>query len=246
MRRVIRIVVLVVLLLVLALVVWLRLTPDGQELAGNLSDRWQQWRHGGEEQDAAQKLTALGAIMVRSAPPERYFASINLTGKTLGDEGYRLVGKCFRLESASFMHCDLNDDRLKNLAGLSHLTSLAISDTPAVTDAGIKNISSLRGLTGLLLKGSGVSDAGLRQIGQFPELATLDLSNTQVTDAGMPALCNLKKLQWLVLMDTAITDDGVVKLEGLSSLRQITLRGSKVTDKGKAQLKKMYPELTIN
>ncbi|MGA2256952.1 MAG: hypothetical protein ABSG53_20055 [Thermoguttaceae bacterium] len=245
MRRAIRIAVLVMLFLILAFLVWLRATPDGRDLADNLSDRSQEWRHGGEEQDAAEKLTAMGARFGR-LPPENRLVSIDCNDKTLGDEGYRLVGKCFRLELASFIRCDLNDDRIQHLAGLSHLTSLTILDTPAVTDAGIKNIGSLRLLVGLLLNGTGVGDAGLKQIGQFPELATLDLSRTQVTDAGLPALNGLSKLQWLLLANTAVTDDGVARLDGLRALRQISLSGSKVTDQGKARLKKTYPGLTID
>ena len=245
MSRVIRIVLLVFLLLVLAMVVWLRVTPEGADLADDLSDRWQLWRHGSEEQDAAEKLTAMDAMLGR-LPPQQRLVSINCTDKTLGDEGYRLVGKCFRLETAVFIRCDLTDERMRHLAGLTHLTSLAILDTPAVTEAGIKNISSLRRLVGLSLEGTAVGDAGLRQIGQFSELGNLNLSRTRISDAGLPALSGLSKLQWLLLADTAVTDDGVVKLDGLSSLRQITLKGSKVTDKGKAQLLKMHPGLKID
>jgi hypothetical protein len=245
MRRAIRLVVLVVLLSFLAFLVWLRATRDGRDLADNLSDRWQERQHGGEEKDAVEKLTAMGARFGR-LPPDNYLVSIDFNGKTLGDEGYRLVGKCFRLEMASFIRCDLNDDRMRYLTGLSRLTSLTIIDTPAVTDAGIQKIGSLGQLVGLLLTGTGVGDAGLKQIGKLSELATLDLSHTQVTDAGLPALAGLGKLQWLLLANTAVTDDGVAKLDSLQALRQISLSGSKVTDEGKARLKKMHPGLTID
>ena len=246
MRRVIRIVFLVLLLLILVTVVWLRMTPEGREMATDATRRWQRSRHGEEERDAAAKLTALGARLVRSAPPEPYFASLNCNDLTLGDEGYQLIGKCYRLESATFIHCDLNDERIRYLIGLSDLASLNIINTPEVTDAGMKYVGSLRGLVGLILKGTKVGDAGLKQVGQLSELGTLDLSGTLITDAGLSALTGLSKLQWLLLMDTAITDDGAAKLKGLSSLRQLTLKGTKVTDKGKAELMKMYPKVTID
>jgi len=245
MGRAIRIVLLVLLLLILAIVVWMRVTPEGRELAGELFQHWRQSRHGGTEQDAAEKLTAMGALVVHSLP-DQSVASINCTDKTLGDEGYRLIGECYRLQVVNFNHCDVTDDRLRYLTGLSDLTSLVIIDTPAVTDAGIKHIAKLGGLVGLSLKGTEVGDAGLKQIGQLSELGTLNLSNTRITDAGLPALTGLGKLQWLVLIGTEVTDDGVANLKGLSSLRQITLNKSKVTDKGKAQLMKMYPGLTID
>ncbi len=246
MRRAVRIILLVLLLSILAFAVWLRVTPEGRDLADDLSDRWHEWRHPGEEQNAAEKLTAMGASMGR-LPPANRLVSIDCNDKTLGDDGYRLIGKCFSLEVAKFIHCDLNDERMQYLAGLRHLTSLNVIDTSAVTDAGImKNLGKFPRLVGLILKGTEVGDASLKQISQLPELATLDLSHTRVTDAGLPALAGLGKLEWLLLADTAVTDDGVAKLDGLSRLGQLTLKGSKVTDKGKARLMQMYPKLKID
>ena len=129
-----------------------------------------------------------GARFGRSAPPEQHFVSIDCKNSTLGDEGYRLVGKCFRLQAAKFLECDLNDDRMQYLAGLRNLTSLTISDTPEVTDAGIKKIAGLRELTSVLLRGTHVGDLGLPSIVKLPDLRVLDLSRTQVTDDGMSAL----------------------------------------------------------
>jgi hypothetical protein len=240
--RPVGIIVLVLVLLIVAFLVWLRVTPDGRDLADDLSGRWQQWRHGGEEQDAARKLAALGAGVVGQEHP----LSINCQDKTLGDEGYRWVGKCSGLVEARFLRCDLNDDRMKSLAGLSRLTSLTIFDAPEVTDEGIKQIVSLRGLASLLLKGTSVGDQGLSSIAQLPELKILDLSDTRITDEGMSTLDRLHTLNWLLLADTAVTDEGVAKLGDLRELKQLSLSGSKVTNQGKARLKKMHPGLTIN
>ena len=103
--------------------------------------------------------------------------AIDCNDKTLGDEGYRLLGKCFRLEAASFIRCDLNDDRMQCLAGLSHLTSLdhyryAGSDRRGNQEHRFAPAS----WSACILSGTGVGDAGLKQIGKLPELATLDLS----------------------------------------------------------------------
>ena len=194
MARVVRVVLLVVLLFILASLVWLRATPQGREVADEASRRWQQWRHGGDEEAAAAKLQAMGARVGR-LPPEQRVVSINCTDMTLGDEGYRLVGRCFNLQTASFIGCDLDDDRMRHLAGLGNLTSLVVAKTPAVTEAGIKQIASLRQLVGLILNGTGIGDYGLKELGRFPELATLDLSHTRVTDEGLPVLARLGKLQ---------------------------------------------------
>lgn len=245
MGRVIRVVGLVVLLGILAFVVWLRVTREGRDLAGDMSDRTEAWRHGSEEKDAAEKLKAMGAIMVRSAARDQSFASIDCKDKTLGDEGYRLVGKCFGLQAAAFTHCDLNDDRIQNLAGLRHLSSLTIFDTPAVTDAGLKHVARLRELQALNLEKTGVGDAGLASIAQLPDLRILDLSYTRVTDAGMPSVAALATLATLWLVDTQVTDEGLARLDGLSELKEINLTGTKVTDAGKAHLRKAHPGLRV-
>ena len=158
MARIVRLFLLVFLLAILASLVWLRATRDGREMAGELSHRWQQSRHGDEQRDAAEKLAAMGAHLGR-LPPDQRLVSIDCKDKSLGDEGYRLVGKCFSLETASFVGCDLNDKRMQHLAGLVNLTSLVIANTPAVTDEGIKHIASLQQLVGLILNGSGIGDA---------------------------------------------------------------------------------------
>ena len=224
---------------------YLRLTPDGRDFAAELSRHWSRSAPSGDESAAAAKLQSLGGQIGR-LPPEEHVVSLNFTDKKLGDDGYRLLGKCPRLQSAVFIKCDLTDQRMRFFAGLTDLTSLSIIDAPAVTDEGIKQIASLRQLVGLLVNGTSVGDAGLATIGKLSELANLDLSNTQVTDAGMPSLNGLAKVQWLLLANTAVGDDGVAKLKGLSALRQITLKGSKVSEKGRSKLMEMYPGLKID
>jgi hypothetical protein len=243
--KIVRIVVLVLLLAIVGFVIFLRITPEGRETGKDLAERWQEIRHGGAARDAGQKLIAM-KVRLGTLQPDPSYVTLDCSNQSLGDEGFRLVGKCFHLKAASFIHTDLNDDRMKYLANLTRLASLTIAETPALTDAGIKYVASMPEMESLLLRDTGVGDDSLKLFGRLSELRALDLSSTRVTDAGLPALSGLKKLQWLVLMDVPVTDDGVVKLQGLSSLKQLTLRGSKVTAKGKEQLLKMYPGLTID
>ena len=244
--RVVRIVLIVLFLAIIGIAIWMWATPDGQDAADELSERWQGLWHNTEARDAAWKLMFMKAHF-STVPPSPDYVAMECMNLSLGDDGFRLVGKCFHLKTVAFTNTDMNDRRMQCLDSLPHLVSLTIIDkTPTVTDAGIKHLASTPRLVGLILQNTLVSDEGLKQVGRLTELGTLSLDSTRVTDAGMPALTGLKKLQWLVLSNTAVSDDGVAKLQGMTSLRQITLKGSQVTAKGRAQLRKMYPGLTTD
>lgn len=57
-----------------------------------------------------------------------------------------------------------------------------------VTDAGMKDIGTLRTLVNLDLTGTKVTDAGLRKLAVLDDLAYLDLTGTKVMHAGVKAL----------------------------------------------------------
>jgi hypothetical protein len=242
--RVTRTLLLVAVLGSIVVAIWMKTTDDGQRAARDLSARWQDYRHGGEAREAAEKLIAM-KVRMGTLPPAGPYITLDSTDLQLGDDGFRLIGKCIQLQNLQLIRTDANDERMKRLSGLSRLTSLTIIDCPKVADAGIQCVKSMPELVALCLIGTGIGDDSLRTIGELSELTSLDVSRTRVTDAGMPLLTGLKKLQWLVLIDTAITDDGVAKLDGLTGLRQISLQGSKVTDKGRKLLRAMYPHLAI-
>ena len=97
MRRAVRIVVLVVLLLIAArrfgwrqrrtAAIWPTISSAAGSSGGTAA----------KCKTPPPSSRRCGAIMGRM-PPDNRLVSISCTDKTLGDEGYRLVGKCFRLE----------------------------------------------------------------------------------------------------------------------------------------------------
>ena len=61
---------------------------------------------------------------------------------------------------------------------------------------------------------TGVTDAGLKELATLKNLTTLDLSNTGVTDAGLKELAPLKNLTTLNLGGfTRVTDEGIKELQ---------------------------------
>ena len=82
----------------------------------------------------------------------------------------------------------VSDAGLKDLAALRGLTTLDLSVTK-VTDAGLKELAALKGLTTLNLRGTKVTDAGLKELVALKGLTTLNLAYCpQVTGAGLKEL----------------------------------------------------------
>jgi hypothetical protein len=81
-----------------------------------------------------------------------------------------------------------------------------------VTDAGLKELAGLKGLTYLALEGTRVTDVGLKELAGLKGLTDLHLGGTKVTDAGLKELVKLKGLSHLDLIRATVTDKGVQKL----------------------------------
>ncbi|MDW7995999.1 MAG: leucine-rich repeat domain-containing protein [Gemmatales bacterium] len=125
------------------------------------------------------------------------------------------------------------------------VTELWLSDT-RITDAGLKELATLKKLKTLHLCGTGLTDVGLKELAALQNLTTLDLSDTPITDAGLKELAALKNLTTLDLENTRITDAGLKELARLKSLAVLYVDGgTKVTQRGIAELRKALPRCAI-
>ena len=109
-------------------------------------------------------------------------------------------------------HGQMTDEILENISHLEHVVSLRLSNSKALTDAGIRHLV------------------------RMPQLRELDLSMTAVSERGLEVIRDLPNLERLNLMWTN-TGDGVIRLlAGRNSLTHFR-SGSYVTDEGLAQLR---------
>ena len=75
------------------------------------------------------------------------------------------------LEYLSLESTRATDADVAHLAVLAKLTHLDLGYNPGVTDAGLKHLTGLRRLTGLLLYGTKVTDDGVAEMkGALPKL----------------------------------------------------------------------------
>lgn len=83
----------------------------------------------------------------------------------------------------------------------------------SVTDATLKELAPLKGLSTLSIRNAGVTDEGLKELAQFQSLTLLNISDTNVTDAGLKELGTFKQLISVTLYRTKATEAGLAELK---------------------------------
>lgn len=109
------------------------------------------------------------------------------------------------------------DEELQQVvARLPHLRRLWLHDLQ-LTDAGLRDLSSLKNLEALSLDESEIGDEGMQIVGQCTRLKNLQLCGTNVTDAGLLLLQQLRKLERIGLSGVDASDTGVAVILNASS-----------------------------
>jgi poly(3-hydroxybutyrate) depolymerase len=139
----------------------------------------------------------------------------------------------------------LTDAGLKEVATLKQLRALHLGNTK-VTDAGLKTLAGLEHLEILALNGAQVTDPGLKALAALKQLRSLNLSSTKVTDAGLKGLAGVGRLETLYLRDTRVTGGVLKALAGLKNLHTLNLQGTNVADAGLKDLRGLKRLRSLN
>lgn len=174
------------------------------------------------------------------------------SGPRMTAAGFQKIASLPELSELFLGGEEVTDDWLKKLVDARKLSFLVV-ESSRFTDAGMNDISQLKGLTTLtlnfnsLVEGeSKVTAAGFKEIVKLPQLSELTVDGEQVTDAWLKELRVAKSLSSLSVQSTQLTDAGmkdIARLNGLTTLR-ITgnPKGTRVTDAGVKELAQL-PEL---
>ncbi|MFM8735818.1 MAG: hypothetical protein ACKOC8_11550 [Pirellulales bacterium] len=122
----------------------------------------------------------------------------------------------------------LTADDVALFARLGELTTLQIRNFRDFDDAMVGQLAGLTNLTSLAITNSGLGDAGVETIAaSFPKLVDLDLSsNTNLGSAAMKAIATLTGLERLTLVQTRFNDLTTRRLGKLTALEAVDLRGN--------------------
>jgi hypothetical protein len=92
----------------------------------------------------------------------------------MSEVGKLQLGQLTRLRKLSLGAAD--DGILRQLTRMTSLTDLDLSNSPAVTDAGMVHVGKIQALKTLSLEGAHVSDSGMAEIAILPSLEELQIS----------------------------------------------------------------------
>lgn len=130
---------------------------------------------------------------------------------------------------------EMTDALLERVSRLPHVTSLDLSDSKRLTDAGFAHLARMPQLRELNLSGTTISDRGLEVLRHLPRLESIALVWTAVTDAGAVHLTACEHLQRVNLSFTRTGDGAIRALTGKPKLCDFE-SGNAVTDAGIALL----------
>ncbi|MBA4187179.1 MAG: hypothetical protein C0467_04090 [Planctomycetaceae bacterium] len=114
-----------------------------------------------------------------------------------------------------------------------------------ITDAELKELTTLTNLTVLNLNYTQVTDSGLKELATFNNLSTLTLRGTKVTGVGFRALSPLKNLSSLDLRATPVNDSGLREIATLKNLTTLDLIAIMGTVEGVNDLQRALPRCKI-
>ncbi len=122
----------------------------------------------------------------------------------------------------------LADADLERLSGQKNLAAIYL-DSKVVTDAGLKALENLPGLTKLHVQCPGVTGCGWQK---FRAITHLNLSGSGLTDEGLKELSEHKSITHLSIGMTQVTASGLKELKGFQSITFLELSGAPITDAG--------------
>lgn len=144
---------------------------------------------------------------------------------------------------------DLTDGMVAELAKTRTLTELSLVTEGAILDRWVKEVSQMKGLTSLALRGSRLNDFSLDHLVPMADRLTGLAIDAPVGDPALKHVGSLTRLERLTLAGTRITDAGFELLGKLTRLKDFSVRSyliaspSRVTGAGAKYL--AAPDLTI-
>jgi|GEM_PF-5973768 len=182
-------------------------------------------------------------------------------GTQISDKGMEYLNKMTWLKDLAIVNTGITDDGLAKLKDLQNLTRLSLRRSPNLTDAGLRNLSSLPKIEQLVLMYNNFGDEAVKIVAeQYPNLTLLDIRACQVgndalaevgklhnlkvlkvrlgifDDEGFAKLATCKELLTLEVQDCNLTEVGLAVIKNFTKMRELTIMRCNATDEGIGQL----------
>jgi ribosomal protein L15 len=105
----------------------------------------------------------------------------------------------------------IDNEAMKVFSGLPTLKRLYLNELSSISDAGIRNLESLKDLELLEIWESPITDESLGTIAKLASLKTLIIRVTDITDAGLEKLLAMPKLESVTLADNPRVTPGAIQ-----------------------------------
>lgn len=147
-------------------------------------------------------------VLVEGAPR---LSSMELSGNEINGRFLsKIGGEMFWLRLDD---CAITDEALKSLRQSPEIRVFSIRHAVNVTDAGIKDVSSLKMLTGLDVTGTKISKVGLLSLSKLESLDTMVLDDCKgINDDCIETLVAFPSITRLSIQNTSLTEAGVMRL----------------------------------
>jgi tetratricopeptide (TPR) repeat protein len=167
---------------------------------------------------------------------------VRIVRKLGGDVGFQGRHPNQRIVTVNLMNSPVTDkqmrDLIERLSQVETLEDLALGGARQLTDAGLKGLSRLKGLTSLSLARNS-TDGCLKELAGLTNLRVLHMGLAKVTGDSLGDLRSLRKLGDLGLSST-VADDALKHLSQFTKLERVLLNDCKnITDAGLVHLKGM-------
>ncbi len=144
-----------------------------------------------------------------------------------------------RVTGLDFRASWVTDADMRKVARMPGLTSLNLS-LSRVTDQGMQELRNLTGIVDLDLRfAEYVTDEGVAAIKNWKKLKRLDLHGTKASDTSLDHIAGIVSLESLDLGSLMLTDVGLERLTVLTNLKSLTIGGNELGDAGLQALRQM-------
>lgn len=180
----------------------------------------------------------LSFVLLAAAPVRAVEGAADL--RWVADAGGSVVRDAAgRVTGLDFRASWVTDADMRKVARMPGLTSLNLA-LSRVTDQGMQELRNLTGIVDLDLRfAEYVTDEGVAALKNWKKLKRLDLHGTKASDTSLDHIAGIATLESLDLGSVMLTDVGLERLTVLPNLKALTIGGNELGDAGLQALRQM-------